>query len=116
NGDQRVARSTAGTRKSLPLQPDGLAVGETGRDFGVDLLAGRQMNAPRRAGQNLRQRDGDCTGDVAARRSATEILLLELLRPAAGAGCAAEHFLENIVDAATAESARARPAATALES
>src|SRR5215207_3915882 len=96
--DQLVARSPAGARQALPLQPDGLAVGETGRNLGVDLPTGWQMDASRRAGQNLRQRDGDGAGDVTARRGATEFLRLEL-RAAPGAGRAAEHLLEDIVDA-----------------
>src|SRR4029079_14687484 len=109
--------SPAGARHALPLQPDGLAVGETGRDLGVDLLAGRQMDAPRCARQNLRQRDGDGAGDVTARRRTAEILLFERLRPPAAAGGTTEHFLEDIVDpAATAETARApAPPAATLE-
>ena len=38
-----------GTRQPLPLQPDLLAVGETRRNLDVDLLAGRQLHALRRA-------------------------------------------------------------------
>ncbi len=105
----------AGAGHALPFQPDGLAVGEAGRNLDLDLLAGRQMHAPRRAGCNLRQRDGDRAGDVAALGRSAEFLRLELRTPAGAAGRAAEHVLEDIVDAAAEAAAPAPRAAAALE-
>ena len=58
DGDQQIAGRAAGPGSPWPLQPDLLAVGEAGRNLDLDLLAGRQPHALRRAVRGLRQRDG----------------------------------------------------------
>ena len=73
-----------GAGQPLALEPDLLALGETGRDLDLDLLAGRQLHALLHALGGLRQRDGERRRDIAAGRGA-EILRLEM---DAGAGAA----------------------------
>ena len=95
-------------RVALPLEPDLLAVGEAGRNLDLDLLAGRQVHAARAALGRLGERDGDIRGDVlpAARSPRAEVVVVEPLRAAPAA--AAEHVLEDLVDAAEAAAARRR--------
>ena len=61
---QEIADATAGAGQPLPLQADGLAIVQSGRDLYVDLLAGRKLHAFASPRRGLAQRDGQRGGDV----------------------------------------------------
>src|SRR5262249_25161496 len=101
--DQNIAVVAAGAGEPLPLEPNGLAVVEPGRDLDLDLLPGREHDPFLAALRRLRQRDGQRHRNVLA--GASEFLLLELEATAAAArrpGHAAERLLQDILEAAKA--------------
>ena len=62
--DQKVAGTAAGTGEPLPLQANDLPLVQPGRDFYVDLAAGRQLHALVRSLRRFRQRDRERSADV----------------------------------------------------
>src|SRR3974390_384307 len=110
--DQRVARPPTRPRPSLPFQPDLLAIGDTGRNLDLDLLARRQGDARLRTFGGLGQTDRDRGLQVLPGRRRAEVLRLELSAAAGAtrtaAGGAAEHAAQKILETAAAEAAAGR--------
>src|SRR5215207_4387434 len=118
HADEEIAGAAARAGKPLPLQPDLLTLGETGRNVDLHFLAGRQLHALLRARSGFGQRNRQRGRDIAAgcRRN---IFLLELKAaapPTPSASHAAEHVLEDVLETAAATAAKAAAAtAAALE-
>ena len=111
---------------ALAAQADLLAVGDAGRDLDVQLLAGRQTDAllgtldgflEGHGHGDIDVEIGDAAAIGAAAAEATTAVEFERLRSGAGAapGCAAEHAVENILEAGSTTCATAKALLAAAE-
>src|SRR5512139_237184 len=112
DGDQHVAGRPMRARPTLTLQPDLLAAGESGWNFDLNVLAGRQVHARLGALGRVGEGDGETRLQILAANSRTEILRLER-GACAAARRIAEHAAQQILE--TTAAAKPASAAAALE-
>src|SRR5262245_54321415 len=108
DGDQSIACPSARTRPALPFQPDLLATRNACRDFDLDVLAGRQMDASLRAICSVVERDGERRVQILPSAGAgTDILAFERRAPLPRTprSRAAKHATQKFIDPAAEPSA-----------
>src|SRR5215475_12470754 len=108
DGDEHVTRPVTRRGLALPLQPDLLARAHAGRNLDIELLAARQPHALLGALDGVLQRDSQRSIDVEVDPDAAGVEL-EMIAAAARAAAAAEHAVEDVLEAA----ATAHPAGAA---
>src|SRR5262249_14880519 len=114
DGDQSITCPSASARPTLPLKPDLLTTRDTRRDFDLDVLAGRQVDAGLRAICSVVERDGERGMQILpSARAGTEILAFEGRAPAPppAAATATNHPTQNSIDPAAEPGAAAARAA-----
>src|SRR6476620_4189323 len=101
--DQEIARTMAGRRLALPLQPDLLTRRDSGGNLDIEFFAGRQPDAFLHTLHRLFQRHRHGDAEIEIERYAAGV---ELKRSAPSAGpCAtrrraAEHAVEDVLETA----------------